>query len=128
MSSKLADLTVKLRRFVEEECIPGEHVFDQEMRASANRWGPVPSVLEKLKLRAKSVLLFCLFPRFRGCVTGFHVCRELGLWNLWITKEYDHLIPAGAPGCGLVSVASCERLAVFMVLCEVLQRPRVDAD
>lgn len=62
MSTKLAELTATLKRFVEVECIPGERVFDQEMRASTNRWGAVPTVLEKLKLRAKCrCVLLCLF-------------------------------------------------------------------
>lgn len=49
----LAALTEKLTRFVEDECIPAESLFEQEHKASGKRWGHVPAVIERLKTRAK---------------------------------------------------------------------------
>ncbi len=46
-----------LRKFVEEECIPAEAVFENELKSSGKRWGVVPPVVEALKARAKYVVL-----------------------------------------------------------------------
>ncbi|ORX74727.1 acyl-CoA dehydrogenase family member 10 [Linderina pennispora] len=47
-------------------CIPAEHEAEQALGQGAQRWNTVPPVIERLKKRA----------------------RELGLWNLFLTKEY----------------------------------------
>jgi acyl-CoA dehydrogenase len=49
----VAALAATLTRFVEEECIPAEAVFEEQLRGSGGRWGVVPPVLTKLKQRAK---------------------------------------------------------------------------
>lgn len=46
-------LAAKLRQFVEEECIPAEEAFEAELKATGQRWGAVPSIMAKLKERAK---------------------------------------------------------------------------
>ncbi|OMH78459.1 Acyl-CoA dehydrogenase family member 11 [Zancudomyces culisetae] len=56
-----------LTKFVEEECIPNEHRFEQELGVGAQRWSRVPPVIQELKQKA----------------------RNLGLWNLFIPHEYE---------------------------------------
>lgn len=57
-----------LETFVENDCIPSEAVFAQEMeeieRRTGSRWEEIPRVLTKLKSKA----------------------RSLGLWNLFMPK------------------------------------------
>ncbi|KAJ2081121.1 hypothetical protein H4R24_002592 [Coemansia sp. RSA 988] len=76
------DLTV----FVEEECIPAEAEYRGELGEGAQRWKTVPRVIERLKARA----------------------RSLGLWNLFLPKEY-------AEGAGLSNYE-------YAVLCEIMGR------
>jgi acyl-CoA dehydrogenase len=60
----------KLEKFVEEECIPADTVYDQQVNAkgsdSKSRFSTHPQVIEDLKARAK----------------------KLGLWNLFLPKNH----------------------------------------
>lgn len=64
MASRLA----LLEKFVENDCIPAEPVFTQEMAdiegRTGSRWNEIPPVLAKLQAKA----------------------RSLGLWNLFMPK------------------------------------------
>ncbi|PVU87969.1 hypothetical protein BB559_005790 [Furculomyces boomerangus] len=55
-----------LKRFVEEECIPVEARYAKELGEGADRWKNEPPVVEELRIKAK----------------------KLGLWNLFLPKEY----------------------------------------
>ncbi|KAJ2482906.1 hypothetical protein IWW56_000748 [Coemansia sp. RSA 2131] len=75
-----------LTAFVEDECIPAEAEYRRDLGEGAQRWKTVPQVMERLKERA----------------------RALGLWNLFLTKEY-------AEGAGLSNYE-------YAVLCEIMGR------
>ncbi|TPX69034.1 hypothetical protein SpCBS45565_g02684 [Spizellomyces sp. 'palustris'] len=68
LSERVQKLKQVLEDFVEFECIPAEKVHHHQLgkMGSADRWTVVPSVIEKLKARAKS----------------------LGLWNLFLPSYY----------------------------------------
>jgi len=69
-----SDLLTKLVHFVEDECIPAESTFhDQVSKDPATRWKSYPKVIEDLKVKA----------------------RSLGLWNLFLSKE--HYPDVGVP-------------------------------
>ena len=94
-----------LWRFVEEECIPAETVFENELKSSGKRWGVVPPVVEALKARAKYVRRLCVGLQSVIYIGGLllplprpPLNRALGLWNAFLLKEDEHHVPAGAPG------------------------------
>lgn len=72
------DTLAKLITFVEEECIPAESIFHDQI--AADRWSSYPKVIEDLKARAK----------------------VLGLWNLFLSKE--HYPDVGVPLTNLEQV------------------------
>jgi acyl-CoA dehydrogenase len=61
---------VKLERFVEEDCIPSDTVYAQQVNANgydaASRFGTHPPVIEDLKVKA----------------------HKLGLWNMFLPKAH----------------------------------------
>lgn len=57
----------QVERFVEEECIPADAIFSQQLgEGVANRFSAHPPIIEDLKKRA----------------------RELGLWNMFLPKNH----------------------------------------
>ncbi|KAJ2091322.1 hypothetical protein IW138_002021 [Coemansia sp. RSA 986] len=86
LSPRVEELKRVLTDFVENECIPAEDEYRQALGSGAQRWKAVPPVMEKLKARA----------------------RELGLWNLFLPKEYKE-------GAGLTNYE-------YAVLCEITGR------
>ncbi|KAJ2161238.1 hypothetical protein GGF46_001666 [Coemansia sp. RSA 552] len=86
LSPRAQALYDSLTTFVQNECVPVEAEYRQELGEGAQRWKTVPQVMERLKARA----------------------RELGLWNLFLPKEY-------AEGGGLSNYE-------YAVLCEVMGR------
>ena len=87
-SAKCLALEAKLRRFIEEDCIPAERVAAEQARHLASRWEQVP-VLEDLKEKA----------------------RALGLWNLFLPKKY----PEGAGLSNLEYAHLCEIMGMCML-------------
>lgn len=68
------DTLAKLCKFVEEDCLPAQSTFhDQISTDPALRWKSYPAVIEELKAKA----------------------RGLGLWNLFLSKE--HYPDVGVP-------------------------------
>lgn len=64
----------QLERFVEEECIPADAVFEQQVgvgKSPVERFSAHPQVMEDLKIKAK----------------------QLGLWNLFLPHHFS-----GSPG------------------------------
>lgn len=74
VSDRAAKTLDLVERFVEEECIPADAVFSQQLKEAgeahahtiAGRFEAHPSVIEDLKKRA----------------------RELGLWNMFLPKNH----------------------------------------
>lgn len=73
---QLPELTppAQVEKWVNEECIPADTVFASQLNTSTSRWTGHPSVLEKMKQRAK----------------------ELGIWNMFLPK--NHFANEGSPG------------------------------
>ncbi|KAJ1819998.1 hypothetical protein LPJ56_003531 [Coemansia sp. RSA 2599] len=86
LSPRVQELQRRLTEFVENECIPAEAEYQKALGSGAQRWKAVPPVMERLKARA----------------------RSLGLWNLFLTKEYKE-------GAGLTNYE-------YAVLCEIMGR------
>ena len=84
------DLITRVKDFIEQDCIPSEHIFHDQIEEGENRWNSYPEVINELKDKAKSK----------------------GLWNLFLPEsefgagltnyEYAHL----AEVMGTCSVAS----------------------
>ncbi|KAJ1886788.1 hypothetical protein LPJ81_006637 [Coemansia sp. IMI 209127] len=91
LSPRVEELKRVLEAFVESECIPAEEEYRKALGSGAQRWKRVPPVIEKLKVRA----------------------RELGLWNLFLPKEYKE-------GAGLSNYE-------YAILCEIMGRSPVIA-
>eukprot|EP00842_Homolaphlyctis_polyrhiza_P004973 jgi/Hompol1/5477/HPOL_000916-RA len=66
VSPRILKLRETLADFVQNECIPAEALYHQQIAKGDARWKTVPPIIESLKLRAKS----------------------LGLWNLFLPKYY----------------------------------------
>ncbi|KAJ2908345.1 hypothetical protein GGI21_002978 [Coemansia aciculifera] len=86
LSPRVEELKRLLTDFVYNECIPAEAEYRAALgpEGSPQRWQTVPPVMECLKQRA----------------------RSLGLWNLFLTKEYKE-------GAGLTNYE-------YAVLCEIM--------
>ncbi|KAI8807284.1 acyl-CoA dehydrogenase/oxidase [Cladochytrium replicatum] len=67
LSPRVQKLKETLSAFVENECIPAEKIFHDQLGKGLDRWSIVPPIIEDLKKKA----------------------RALGLWNLWIPKGYN---------------------------------------
>ncbi|KAJ1733227.1 hypothetical protein LPJ72_002975 [Coemansia sp. Benny D160-2] len=91
LSPRVEELKRVLTDFVENECIPAEKEYREALGTGAQRWKTVPPVMEKLKERA----------------------RELGLWNLFLPKEYPE-------GAGLTNYE-------YAILCEIMGRSHMIA-
>lgn len=68
-----SEILHRLATFVEDECIPSENLFVEELEAierrTGSRWTEIPRVMTQLQAKAKS----------------------LGLWNLFMPKvKLDH--------------------------------------
>lgn len=55
------DLIARVKDFIEEECIPSEHIFHDQIQEGENRWNSYPEVINELKDKAKSKGLWNLF-------------------------------------------------------------------
>uniref|UniRef100_A0A060T0X4 ARAD1C11880p n=1 Tax=Blastobotrys adeninivorans TaxID=409370 RepID=A0A060T0X4_BLAAD len=68
LSKRGLETIERVTRFVEDEVMPVEHVYEEQLEAqgAANRWKKVPPVIEELKEKAKSK----------------------GLWNLFLSSHY----------------------------------------
>ncbi|CAM0142690.1 unnamed protein product [Umbelopsis sp. WA50703] len=67
LSPKFQDLYAKAKDFVENDCIPAEPVWHEQMGQGDQRWKVIPPVIEDLKKKA----------------------RSLGLWNLFLGRDYQ---------------------------------------
>ncbi|KAG0167140.1 hypothetical protein DFQ28_007267 [Apophysomyces sp. BC1034] len=75
LSPKFQDLYAKAKEFVENDCIPAEKTYALQMGQGERRWKVIPSIMEELKAKA----------------------RSLGLWNLFLGQDY-------AEGAGLTNL------------------------
>jgi len=55
------DLITRVKDFIEQDCIPSEHIFHDQIEEGENRWNSYPEVINELKEKAKSKGLWNLF-------------------------------------------------------------------
>jgi len=55
------DLVARVKDFIEQDCIPSEHIFHDQIEEGDNRWNSYPKVINELKDKAKSKGLWNLF-------------------------------------------------------------------
>jgi acyl-CoA dehydrogenase len=55
------DLITRVKDFIEQDCIPSEHIFHDQIEEGENRWNSYPKVINELKDKAKSKGLWNLF-------------------------------------------------------------------
>ena len=55
------DLIARVKDFIEQDCVPSEHIFHNQIEEGENRWNSYPSVINELKDKAKSKGLWNLF-------------------------------------------------------------------
>ena len=55
------DLIARVKDFIEQDCIPSEHIFHDQIEEGENRWNSYPKVINELKDKAKSKGLWNLF-------------------------------------------------------------------
>ena len=55
------DLVARVKDFIEQDCIPSEHIFHDQIAEGDNRWNSYPKVINELKDKAKSKGLWNLF-------------------------------------------------------------------
>lgn len=72
ISKKGYETILKVKQFVEEECLPADEVYFQQISKDPfKRWETVPPIIEELKMKAK----------------------KLGLWNLFLSADYEDIGP-----------------------------------
>lgn len=85
VSPRARQTLVMLKKFVEEDCVPADEVFEAQLSWDPEkRWKTIPPILEELKTKA----------------------RKLGLWNMWMSKHF----PQGAGFTNLEYGLMCEIL------------------
>ncbi|KAF9363760.1 hypothetical protein BGX34_003367 [Mortierella sp. NVP85] len=82
LSPRCLELRKKLIDFVENDCLPAEEIYENQVGTGDKRWTTTPAIMEQLKAKAKS----------------------LGLWNLFLPKSY----PEGPGLTNLEYATLCE--------------------
>ena len=78
------DLIARVKDFIEQDCIPSEHIFHDQIEEGENRWNSYPKVINELKDKAKSKGLWNLFlpeSEFGAGLSNYeyaHLAEEMG--------------------------------------------------
>ena len=43
------DLIARVKDFIEQDCIPSEHIFHDQIEEGENRWNSYPEVIKRIK-------------------------------------------------------------------------------
>ena len=82
------DLIVRVKDFIEQECVPSEHIFHNQIEEGENRWNSYPEVIDELKDKAKSNGLWNLFlpeSEFGAGLTNYeyaHLAEVMGTCHI----------------------------------------------
>ncbi|KAI2608293.1 acyl-CoA dehydrogenase NM domain-like protein [Hypoxylon fragiforme] len=123
MSSKIPDI-VKQRvsekakktldivaKFVEEECIPADPVFEAQIGEGPSRWENHPSVIDDLKVKAKKLGLWNMFfPAGHYKESPGYTNLEYGLMAEWLGKSRT---ASEATNCAAPDTGNMEVLAKY---------------
>ncbi|KAI0024439.1 acyl-CoA dehydrogenase/oxidase [Xylariomycetidae sp. FL0641] len=107
-AKKTLDLVAK---FVEEECIPADAVFEAQVGEGSSRWDHHPSVIEDLKVKAKKLGLWNLFlPKGHYKESPGYTNLEYGLMAEWMGKSRT---ASEATNCAAPDTGNMEVLAKY---------------
>ena len=82
------DLIARVKDFIEQDCIPSEHIFHDQIEEGENRWNSYPEVINELKEKAKSKGLWNLFlpeSEFGAGLTNYeyaHLAEVMGTCSI----------------------------------------------
>jgi len=82
------DLIARVKDFIEQECVPSEHIFYDQIEEGINRWNSYPEVIDDLKDKAKSKGLWNLFlpeSEFGAGLTNYeyaHLAEVMGTCHI----------------------------------------------
>ena len=82
------DLIARVKDFIEQDCIPSEHIFHDQIEEGENRWNSYPKVINELKDKAKSKGLWNLFlpeSEFGAGLTNYeyaHLAEVMGTCHI----------------------------------------------
>ena len=82
------DLIARVKDFIEQDCIPSEHIFHDQIEEGENRWNSYPKVINELKDKAKSKGLWNLFlpeSEFGAGLTNYeyaHLAEAMGAYGI----------------------------------------------
>ena len=82
------DLIARVKDFIEQDCIPSEHIFYDQIEEGENRWNSYPNVINELKDKAKSKGLWNLFlpeSEFGAGLTNYeyaHLAEVMGTCHI----------------------------------------------
>ena len=82
------DLIARVKDFIEQDCIPSEHIFHNQIEEGENRWNSYPEVINELKDKAKSKGLWNLFlpeSEFGAGLTNYeyaHLAEVMGTCHI----------------------------------------------
>ena len=82
------DLITRVKDFIEQDCIPSEHIFHDQIEEGENRWNSYPEVINELKDKAKSKGLWNLFlpeSEFGAGLTNYeyaHLAEVMGTCSI----------------------------------------------
>ena len=82
------DLITRVKDFIEQDCIPSEHIFHDQIEEGENRWNSYPEVINELKEKAKSKGLWNLFlpeSEFGAGLTNYeyaHLAEVMGTCSI----------------------------------------------
>jgi len=82
------DLIARVKDFIEQECVPSEHIFHNQIEEGINRWNSYPEVIDDLKDKAKSKGLWNLFlpeSEFGAGLTNYeyaHLAEVMGTCHI----------------------------------------------
>ena len=82
------DLIARVKDFIEQDCIPSEHIFHDQIEEGENRWNSYPEVINELKDKAKSKGLWNLFlpeSEFGAGLTNYeyaHLAEVMGTCSI----------------------------------------------
>ena len=82
------DLIARVKDFIEQDCIPSEHIFHDQIEEGENRWNSYPEVINELKNKAKSKGLWNLFlpeSEFGAGLTNYeyaHLAEVMGTCSI----------------------------------------------
>jgi len=82
------DIIARVKDFIEQDCIPSEHIFHDQIEEGENRWNSYPKVINELKDKAKSKGLWNLFlpeSEFGAGLTNYeyaHLAEVMGTCSI----------------------------------------------